>query len=188
MPLNQLDGNLKVPISERDHAIGPAAAPLTLLEYGDYQCPHCGRAHGEVDEIRRQFGDRLRFVFRHFPLPKVHPLARLAAEAAEAAGAQGKFWQMHHLLYTHQDQLEPVHLLEYARQAGLDIERFRREVEAHAYEPRVREDMGGGIKSGVNGTPRFFINGRRHEGGYDMQGIIQQLNEAEGRIAGSLSV
>src|SRR5579862_5797312 len=121
---------LSVPVTARDHAIGPADAPVTLVEYGDYECPHCGRVHAVVDEMLTRYGPRMRFVYRHFPLVKFHPKAKLAAEAAEAAGAAGgeeKFWAMHHLLFTHQAALAPPDLLQYAREIGLDTARFEQD-------------------------------------------------------------
>ena len=163
------------PVGERDHVIGPANAPVTLLEYGDYECPYCGAAHPIVKEVRRRMANRLRFAFRHFPLTRVHPHAEHAAEAAEAAGAQGKFWQMHDMLYEHQDALEDEYLEIYAASIGLDLHRFTRELLAGVHTPRVREDFLSGVRSGVNGTPTFFINGRRHEGGYDLDTLLMAV-------------
>src|SRR5204862_2859915 len=126
---------LKVPLSEQDHVIGPATAPLELVEYGDYQCPHCGRAHPIVEQLREEFGDRLRFAFRNFPLAKMHPHARNAAQAAEAVAAQdeAKFWAMHHALYTHQQNLDPEGLLELAQSIGADADQVRRDLEAETF-------------------------------------------------------
>ena len=174
------EGRLKVPLSDRDHVAGPADAPLTLIEYGDYQCPHCGKAYGIVEQVRERFAGRLRFAFRHFPLAKMHPKARLAAEAAEEAAVQGKFWDIHRLLFEHQKDLDPAHLLEYAKAAGLDEDRFRRDLEGHVHAARVQEDVSGGVRSGVNGTPTFFINGRRHNGGYELESLVDGLTEAGG--------
>lgn len=172
-------GVLKVPLSDRDHVLGPPDAPLTLVEYGDYQCPHCGKAYAIVEQVRERFAGRLRFAFRHFPLAKMHPKARLAAEAAEEAAAQGKFWAMHGLLFTHQQALDPAHLLEYAKETGLDVDRFRRDLEAHVHANRVQENVSGGVRSGVNGTPTFFINGRRHNGGYELESLVEGLTAAD---------
>jgi Na+/H+ antiporter NhaA len=150
--------------SEVDHIRGPADAPLTLVEYGDMECPFCGRATGVVSELRHRFGDELRYVFRHLPLLELHPHAQLAAEAVEAAGAQGRFWEMHDLLFAHQDQLDATDLLDHAAVLGLDLERFARELGAGTYGQRVRDDVAGAEASGVTGTPTFFVNGVRHEG------------------------
>ena len=155
---------LVLPITGRDHVSGPAAAPATLLEYADYQCPYCGRAHEVVKALRQHLGKRLQFCMRHFPLSTVHPRAAAAAEAAEAAGAQGKFWEMHDLLFEHQDELEDEDLIEYADALHLDLERFTSELATHVHAPRVREDFVSGVSSGVNGTPTFCINGVRHDG------------------------
>ena len=169
---------LTMPVSARDHVAGPGTAPVTLVEYGDFECPHCGAAHLIVKEIQRQLGDQLCFVFRHFPLTTIHPHAAEAAEAAEAAGAQGRFWEMHDLLFEHQDALNDDHLRSYARALRLDTGRFDREMAAHVHAPRVREDFESGVESGVNGTPTFFINGVRHDGGYDLNSLLAALAEA----------
>jgi protein-disulfide isomerase len=169
---------LTPPIGERDHVIGPPNAPVTLVEYGDYECPYCGAAHPVVTAVRRRLGKGLRFAFRHFPLTRIHPHAEHAAEAAEAAGAQGKFWQMHDLLFEHQDALEDEDLLLYAASIGLDLERFASELENGLYAARVREDFLSGVRSGVNGTPTFFINGRRHEGAFDLQTLLAAIAAA----------
>jgi protein-disulfide isomerase len=174
------------PVGDRDHVIGPANAPVTLVEYGDYECPYCGAAHPVVEEIRRQLGNELRFAFRHFPLTRVHPHAEHAAEAAEAAGAQGrpKFWQMHNTLFEHQNALDDAYLEIYAASIGLDLGRFTREMLAGVYAPRVREDFLSGVRSGVNGTPTFFINGRRHEGGYDLQSMLFAISDQLSAVRG----
>jgi protein-disulfide isomerase len=169
---------LMPPVGERDHVIGPRNAPVTLLEYGDYECPYCGAAHPVVKEVRRRLGNSLRFAFRHFPLTRVHPHAEHAAEAAEAAGAQGKFWQMHDLLFEHQAALEDEDLLLYAGALGLDLDRFANELELGLHAARVREDFLSGVRSGVNGTPTFFINGRRHEGASDVQTLLAAIADA----------
>ncbi|WP_141137511.1 Na+/H+ antiporter NhaA [Blastococcus mobilis] len=147
-----------------DHIRGPVDAPLTLVEYGDMECPFCGRATGVVSELRGRFGDDLRYVFRHLPLVEVHPHAQLAAEATEAAGAQGRFWEMHDRLFAHQDELDAPGLLDHAAGLGLDLERFARELGDGTYGQRVRDDVAGAEASGVEATPTFFVNGVRHAG------------------------
>jgi NhaA family Na+:H+ antiporter len=147
-----------------DHVRGPAGAPLELVEYGGLECPFCGRATGVVEELRRRFGDDLRYVFRHLPLPEVHPHGELAAEATEAAGAQGAFWAMHDRLFAHQDQLAAEDLLDHAAALGLDLGRFAGDLGEGRFAQRVREDVAGAEASGVRGTPTFFVNGERHRG------------------------
>ncbi len=169
---------LTVPVSERDHVRGPSTAPLTMLEYGDYECPYCGAAHPIVKQVERLLEGDLRFAYRHFPLSEIHPHAYQAAEAAEAAGAQGRFWEMHDLLFEHQDRLGTQDLLGYAEALGLDLARFAHDLESHAHAPRLREDFLSGVRSGVNGTPTFFINGVRHNGGYDLPTLVEALREA----------
>jgi protein-disulfide isomerase len=158
---------LVLPVSERDHIRGPAKASVTLVEYGDYECPYCGMANSIVDGIRRELGNDLRFVFRNFPLTEVHPHAEHAAEIAEAAAAHDKFWEMHDLLYAHQDALGDQHLAEYVTLLGIPTTEVKRALAQHAYMDRVREDFMSGVRSGVNGTPTFFINGSRHDGSYE---------------------
>jgi protein-disulfide isomerase len=170
---------LAVPISKRDHIQGSLKAPLKLVEYGDYECPYCGEAYPSVKAVQERLGDQLCFAFRNFPLVEMHPHAEHAAEAAEAAGAQGHFWEMHDLLYENQNALEDEDLLEYARAIELDIPRFVRELESSAYLPRIQEDFTSGVRSGVQGTPMFFINGMRHEGEYDPDTLIGALMETE---------
>jgi len=169
------ESKLTLPIGKRDHIQGPINAPGKLLEYGDYECPYCGRSHGVVKAIQQSLGDDLCFAFRNFPLANMHPHAEPAAEAAEAAGAQGKFWEMHDLLYENQDALEDEDLARYAAELGLDVPRLIREVETKAYSRRIREDFMGGVRSGVNGTPTFFINGVRHDGEYDFESLMTAL-------------
>ena len=170
--------HLTLPVGSRDHAAGPQDAPLTLVEYGDFQCPHCGRAYPIVKDVQRALGSELRFVFRNFPLTKIHPEAEHAAEVAEAAGAQGAFWQMHDRLFERQFALDDDHLLEYATELGLDGDRIRGELEAGTYAARVREDFMSGVKSGVNGTPTFFINGVRYDGSWDREPLLAALSAA----------
>ena len=169
---------LTVPVTERDHIQGNPNAPVTLLEYGDYECPYCGAAYPNVKLVQQQMGERLRFVFRNFPLAQIHPHAEHAAEAAEAAGEQGKFWEMHDTLYEHQSALDDTDLIQYAADLDLDIQRFEEGLIAHTYATRVREDFLSGIRSGVNGTPTFFINGRRHDGSFDAETLLSALEAA----------
>ncbi len=170
---------LTLPVGPRDHAIGPPDAPVTLVEYGDFQCPHCGRAYPIVKDIVRTLGAKLRFVFRNFPLTRIHPEAEHAAEAAEAAGAQGAFWQMHDRLFERQFALDDDHLIEYATELGLNAERIRGELEAGTYAGRVRDDFMSGVKSGVNGTPTFFINGVRYDESWDRDSLLGALKNPE---------
>ena len=162
----------------RDHIRGPGDAPVTLLEYGDYECPYCGQAESVIRELLISFGDDLRYVWRHLPLTDVHPHAQMAAEAAEAAGAQGAFWEMHDTLLQHQDALEPIDLGVYAEQLKLDIERFWYELRRHVHAPRIAEDTASADASGVSGTPTFFINSRRHYGAYDIETLTEAVRAA----------
>lgn len=159
-------GQLTPPVGPEDHAAGPSGAPVTLVEYGDFECPHCGRAYPILKRVQQQLGDRLRFVYRHFPLTEAHPHAERAAEAAEAAGAQGKFWEMHSMLFENQHALDDPDLVRYAGVLGLDLDRFTRDLAEHTFVPRVRENFLSGVRSGVNGTPTFFINGLRYDGAW----------------------
>jgi protein-disulfide isomerase len=170
---------LVVPVGARDHALGLVDAPITLVEYGDFECPFCKLAYPDLKALRRRLGDQLRFVFRHFPRPE-HPHARHAAEAAEAAAAQGKFWEMHDYLFEHQQALDDAHLVQYAADLDLDSKRFRGELAAHSYAERVQEDVLSGIHSGVHGTPTFFINGVRHEGRWEVDQLLAAIRGANG--------
>jgi len=170
--------------SKRDHCLGPDNAPVTLLEYGDYQCPFCGRAYVIIKRLQEYFGEQLRFAFRNFPLTQIHPHAQQAAEAAEAAGGQGKFWEMHDMLYENQDALDLPSLREYALVLELDLDRFDMEMMTHAHAQRVREDFMSGVRSGVNGTPTFYLNSLRFDGSWDgtrLMTAIQELIEGNGR-------
>ena len=158
-----------------DHVAGPLDAPLTLVEYGDFECPFCARATGVTDELRGTFGPRLRYVFRHLPLPDVHPHAELAARAAEAADRQGRFWDMHDVLFRHQDELELEDLAGYAADLGLDVEAFLRTLDDEATYARVRADVASAEASGARGTPTFFVNGHRHTGPHDAQSLAAAL-------------
>jgi protein-disulfide isomerase len=169
---------LTVPDPNRDHVQGPLDAPVMLLEYGDYECPYCGQVFPIVKEIQNRLGDNLCFAFRNFPLTNIHPHAEHAAEAAEAAGAQGKFWAMHDVLFENQDALDDEHLLQYAMALRLDARRLIAEVIAGAYAPRLREDFMSGVRAGVNGTPTFFINGERYDGGRGLVELLTALTPA----------
>jgi protein-disulfide isomerase len=172
-------GELDPPVDpERDHIRGNADAPLTLLEYGDYQCPYSGRAEPVVEELRSRFGDELRFVFRHLPLIDVHPRAEPAAEAAEAAAAQGSFWQMHARLFDGQKALEDEDLVRYASELGLDGDRLGCEVVEQTYVRQIAEDLQSAGRSGALGTPTFFVNGRLHDGSYDADTLGAALEAA----------
>ena len=166
-----------MPMAGHDHIQGSIDAPLALVEYGDFQCPYCGEAHAIVKAIQERLGDRLCFAFRHFPLP-MHPYAEHAAEAAEAAGAQGRFWEMHDLLYANQRLLDPAHLVGFAEELNLDTVKFVRELRDHVHHEHVREDFTSGVRSGVNGTPAFFINGFRYDGSWQFGPLLKALEDA----------
>jgi len=170
--------DLAAPVDQRrDHIRGPKAAPVTLVEYGDFECPYCGLAEPAVRELLAGFGD-VRYVWRHLPLTDVHPHAQLAAEAAEAAAAQGAFWEMHDMLLRHQDALRPADLVGYAAALGLNVERFSRDLRKHAFVSRVAEDVDTADLGGVSGTPTFFVNGQRHHGAYDIGSLSQAVRTA----------
>jgi protein-disulfide isomerase len=164
------------PVGEGDHIEGNPAAPLTLLEYGDFECPQCGQAYPIVQEVRRAMGDRLRFVFRHFPLTNAHHHAQRAAETAEWAAAQGQFWQMYDALYEDQAHLDDRHLLARATALGLSPGALERAWAEHTFIRRVKDDFRGGLASGVDGTPTFFINGTQHQGAWDAASLLAALN------------
>ena len=168
---------LVVPIDpSRDHVQGDPKAIFTLVEYGDYQCPFCGAAYPEVKEVQKELGTRLRFVFRNFPLTNVHEFAMVAAETAEAAASQGKFWEMHDFLYEHQRTLGDQSVaLGYAKKIGLDTQKLEREISQHVYQKRIKDDFMGGVRSGVNGTPTFYVNGARHDGPAEAEAIVKSL-------------
>jgi protein-disulfide isomerase len=165
-------------VGRRDHIQGAPSAIVTLVEYGDYQCPFCGDAYPIIQKLQEHFGDALRFVFRNFPLPRIHAYAQRAAEAAEAAAAQGKFWEMHDYLFEHQDALDAENLVRAASTLGLDKVKFDREVAEHVYAGRVQEDIQSGIDSGVGGTPTIFINGVRHDDEDDFETLKEKIEEA----------
>ena len=164
--------NLRTPITKSDHVRGPESAPITLVEYGDYECPHCALAHPIVDRVQVYFSGRMRFVFRHFPMTEVHPHAEIAAESAEFAGAAGLFWDMHDALFANQSRLSLPTIFLIAEQLGLTETALRNALETGQYRNKVRSDFMGGIRSGVNGTPTFFINGVRHDGSYDYASLV----------------
>jgi protein-disulfide isomerase len=165
-------------INEADHILGPENAPVKLVEYGDFQCPYCGAAYPILQKVVGQMGDRLCFVYRNFPLTQIHEYAMAAAEAAEAAGTQGKFWEMHTAIFTHQDVLDLDHLYDFAQAIGLDMKRFEEDMATHAYADKVRDDFQSGARSGVNGTPTLFINGSRYDGPVEARVLAQVLEEA----------
>lgn len=175
---------LRVPVSKADHAQGPADAPLVLVEYGDYECPFCGQAYYVVQRTQRAFGNDLRFVFRNFPLTQIHPHAMNAARAAEAAALQDRFWEMHDTLYENQENLDDESLLAYATSLELDLQRFADDMFSQQVEERILYDLEGGARSGVNGTPTFFINGFRFDGDwtqqllYTLQAVREELRAA----------
>jgi protein-disulfide isomerase len=169
---------LVLAVAERDHVQGPATAPVTLVEYADYECPYCRAAVPIVQDLQRLLGDTLRFVFRHFPLTRLHPHAQHAAEAAEAACRQGKFFEMHTALFEHQHALEDDHLSRYAAELDLDMASFTRELGAHVHAGRVREDFQSGLRSGVSGTPTFYLDGVRYDGLVGVREFLSTIREA----------
>ena len=172
--------SLAVPLGERDHLIGPTDGKMVLVEYGDYQCPQCQLAALVVEELIGKLGSELTFAFRHFPLVRVHPDAHRAAQAAEAAGAQGKFWEMHRILYERQEELGAERLLKYAAEIVLDVEQFGEELKSGKYMQRVQEDLAGGMRSGVSGTPTFFVRNKKFIGGYKFDALLAALTAREG--------
>lgn len=174
------EGNrLSVPPSERDHIQGTLDAPVVLVKYGDYQSPDCGESHRIIKAIQQQLGNRLGFVFRHFPLVSIHPQAQKAAEAAEAAAAQGKFWQMHDTLFEHQQALDNGYLVEYANDLGLDITQFLQAMWRHVYADRITEDVESGLRSGVTTTPALFINGIRYNDAWKVESLLAAITRIE---------
>jgi protein-disulfide isomerase len=169
---------LSAAVNAKDHIQGDPKAPVTLVEYGDYQCPSCGQAYPIVKRLQKHFGKRLSFVFRNFPLTQIHQYAEPAAETAEYAGAHHKFWEMHDLLYENQERLDDDLLDELSQQLSLDPEELTRALESKQFEARVRADFSTGVRSGVNGTPTFFINGQRHDGSYDYESMVEAINLA----------
>lgn len=181
--MNLETGNINLnllPITETDHIRGRVDASLTMVEFGDYECPECGRAYWDILKLEDTFGDQFRFVFRHYAYAKIHPHAELAGQAAEAAGAQGKFWEMHDLLFRDQNALKSADLIERAQTLDLDIHRFQRELKADKYLDIVREDFKTGVQNGVFGTPGIFINGVRVNGSTDFNTLRRILEKAQG--------
>jgi protein-disulfide isomerase len=172
---------LKVAVTAQDHSQGPEDAPVTMVEYGDYECPHCGRAYPIVKTVQKHFGAKLRFVFRNFPLTEIHPNAEAAAESAEFAGAHGKFWEMHDAIFENQRHLSDDTLLKLAQELGLSSDGLAKALDDAQFEPRVQADFGGGVRSGVNGTPTFFINGHRHDGPFDYEDLVAAIDSAIGK-------
>ena len=171
---------LTLPIGERDHVQGAEDAPVTLVEYGDYECPYCRQVVPIIRDLQERFGDRLRYAFRHLPLSTAHPHAQLAAEAAEAASAQGKFWEMHYRLFEYRGPLDRAALIRCAKGLGLDMARFERELDEHVYADRVREDFLSGVRSGANGTPALYVNGQRYDGAWDLDSLAAEIQKPLG--------
>jgi protein-disulfide isomerase len=166
---------LLLPIHGEDHVHGPETAEFTLVEYGDYECPDCGRLFQIIRDLHATLGERLRIVYRHYPLSGIHPHAQEAAEAAEVAGAQGRFWEMHDLLFRNQTALKLKDLLAYSERLGLNLDRVRSELKRGTYRERVREDFRRGVQNGVYGTPGLFLNGVRHDGAWDHHTLLSEL-------------
>lgn len=180
-------GILTPPVSGQDHGTGPTDALVTLVEYGDYECPACGDAYGIIQEVQRRLSGRVLVVFRNFPLSDAHPHARLAAQAAEASARQARFWEMHDLLYENQQALEPTDLLGYAGTLGLELELFEQDLVGPEVAERLRADFLSGVRSGVNGTPTFFINGHRYDGSWSPRPLLRALEQAlEEQVSPSL--
>jgi protein-disulfide isomerase len=169
---------LTPPVGPTDHAEGPGHAKVTLVEYGDFECPTCGQAYHAVEMLRKHFAGRMRFVFRNYPLREAHPHAELAAEAAEAAGGQGKYWQMYALLFENQLHLKPNNLRHYAEKLELDLSRYDFEMEDHVYLQRVQEHIKSGKDSGIRGTPAFFVNGRLHDASFGFEHLQAAIEVA----------
>jgi protein-disulfide isomerase len=171
---------LTLPVAGRDHIQGDIDAPIALVEYGDYECPFCGEAYPVIKAIQDRMGDNLCFAYRNFPMANVHPHAESAAQAAESAGAQGKFWKMHDVLFENQGALELDDLAEYAAAIGLYAGRVLADILNHTYEARIREDFKSGVRGGVNGTPSFFINGERYDGARGLDPLLAVLTQSAG--------
>ena len=168
---------LKVPVSASDHIQGEESAAITLVEYGDYECPHCGAAYPIVKEVQERFGKKLRFVFRNFPLVQVHPHAQSAAETAEFAAAHGKFWEMHDAIFENQRRLSVDFFIELGVELGLKGPALSKALKSEQYAEKVRTDFMGGVRSGVNGTPTFFINNHRHDAPFDFEDLVEGIEE-----------
>ena len=179
MAITQSISTLAEPVTGTDHFRGNELAPVTLVEYGEFECPECGRAYHVIKELLEEAPDEFRFVFRHFARDEVHPFSERSARAAEAAGAQGRFWEMHDFLFERQHQLEYDDLFRHARELGLDVDRFRQELTSdQTHLTKVRSDLESGLASGVSGTPTFFINGVRYEGSTDVAGLLTAIRES----------
>jgi protein-disulfide isomerase len=174
-----IPAKLRAPLSDADHVLGPVDAPVVLLEYGDYACPFCAAAHELVAQLLNEMQRSLRFAFRNFPLSRVHPDSVDAARAAEAAALQQRYWQMHDTLFENQDRLDRRHLVNYAAALGLNLKRFPADFSGPAVEQRIESDIYGGVRSGVNGTPTFFINGWRFDGNLSYQGLRETFEHAQ---------
>jgi protein-disulfide isomerase len=170
-----MSSHLTPAVNNNDHIQGANNAPLELVEYGDYQCPYCGRAYPIIKAVQQKLGTDLKFVFRNFPLSDAHPDAFGAAIAAEAAALQNKFWEMHDIIYENQGRLDPESLLSYAKMVGVDIHQFKRDTQSDALTAKVENDFESGIRSGVNGTPGFFVNGHKYDGAWDTNSLLQYL-------------
>jgi len=166
---------LHPPLGDGDHVQGPADARITLVEYGDYECSYCGEAYPVVKGLQRELGADLRFAFRNFPLAQAHPYATRAAQAAEAAGLQHGFWEMHDVLYENQDKLDDRHLRQFAQRLDLDLDRFDLDIDSTGVVAKIRSDFLSGARSGVNGTPTFFVNGERYDGNWALREFLAHL-------------
>jgi protein-disulfide isomerase len=164
-----------VPVSSRDHVQGDEGAGVTLVEYGDYECPHCAHAYPIIKQVQRHFGQDLRFVFRNFPLNEIHPSAQAAAESAEFAADGGRFWEMHDAIFENQENIGLSLFLNLAQELQLSVAGLEQALAAQTYLPRIRDDFMGGVRSGVNGTPSFFINGRRHDGSFQIEALTSAI-------------
>jgi protein-disulfide isomerase len=173
---------LKDPVSNDDHIQGKKNASITLVEYGDYECPYCMHAYPVVKQIQEHFGTKLRFVFRNFPLTEIHPFAESAAQTAEYAGSEGLFWEMHDLIYENQNDLSLELLLELTKRLNLSQEKLKVVLEKHSFAPKIQKDFIGGVKSGVNGTPTFFINDYRYPGPVEFEDLVLAINELTQKI------
>ncbi len=170
--------SLQVPVTAEDHIQGQPRAKMTLVEYGDYQCPHCRAADGVVKKLQRHFGERLRFVYRNFPLTEIHEMAEPAAEAAELAGSRGKFWEMHDAIFKNQTGLDASMLLQLAEDLGLDAQEARAAVEDQEFAEKIQRDVAGALQCGVHGTPTFFINGEQYAGGWIYDDLAEAIERA----------
>lgn len=175
MPQVRKEITLLLPLNAADHVLGPASAAVTVIEYGDFECPYCRTAYPAVKILLKHFQDRVRFVFRHFPIVEMHPRAERAAESAEAAGAQGRFWPMHDLLFENQQHLSDEHLRQYALQARLDMQRYDQDMNSHVHLPSIREQMNIGEEHGARGTPTFFVNGVMEDVSFGMESLYKAI-------------